>query len=244
MTHGSLLTSWQSRLAECQHDLANGHSRWPWLLQVQIRVLTFMVGRYAGAASSILDPLNGSKSLAGRDVFVRDLPSQPVLPKDAERIRSTLDTVHEARGETQTGPLTAGLPPEHPVVVTVVRNWNEAAYVRRLLQASNISANLQPVRRGVEVVVRYADLADSHDALRAQGIHPELAKPDVARFKRNAGLGLLGMAFGMVAALGVVAAVLEQGRAPSPSHVLQVTYVCTIVGGLLGLLCSVRAYSR
>lgn len=156
LSRDQLVADWQSRLAAAEEFASGAAPRAAWLRRVQVRLYRFLLSLYGagdwratGDLDSPLVEIVHDKSLVFDSPEVLPLAGKPA--KETGKIREVLKAVAGAQEQPLTvGPLVAGLPPQHWVVVAVVKSGVDPSRYVKMLRSRQFT---------VRVLTRGADLA-------------------------------------------------------------------------------------
>lgn len=238
MIHQGLVHQWRERLEACRQQLAAGRTSFPWLYQVQAHVLRFLLARFGSGPGSWSLPEQGERP--SRMAFrAGALPEKPAPAKSPERIRSTLDSVHDAAADlAKPGPLAAGIPADHLVTVACFSNYQRAYRFQKLLEEEGVESCRIPHTRGISVQVAARHLStgkriiQQHDLKTGRGERG----PNLERW------AVLGMVLGLM--LGVPTAVLIAVTTESAGPLLLTIPAMCLLGTIASLLlaCVIRTW--
>ncbi|HUY92304.1 MAG TPA: hypothetical protein VMV10_26420 [Pirellulales bacterium] len=166
-----VVAMWRARLAFWRERL---EARRPWVARAYVRVLSFLLARYAPEQKTTAGDATAGDSAAGGEAS--SLAEEP----DDERsrmafyeapavgagkparsvgaIRSMLETVRENQPQRErAGPLAAGLPGDEWIAVAAFYDPAEVERLRRMLGHAGIEVRVERFRRMQKALVRMAD---------------------------------------------------------------------------------------
>lgn len=169
LTRDQLVADWRRRLAAAEERAPDAAHRPAWLARVQLRLYRFLISLYGSGDWRTTDSLNsppvdivGDKSVVFDSPDVLPLAGKPA--KEQGKIREVLKAVATAQNQSFTaGPLVAGLPPEHWVVVAVVKCAVDPDRCVKILHSQQFKVRL--AHRGTEIAVE-VPAADHRAALK------------------------------------------------------------------------------
>lgn len=238
-----LFEEWQSRLAVWRQRLGENRPLRPWLAEVYVRVLSFMIARYAARDRADDGPQNdppvGLPTSGGESKMsfrATALPAAGKPPRSAAEMRSTLDAVRLGQGgSAELGPLAGGLSGEDLIQLASFRNRADAHCLQKSLREAQIDSEATRAANRVQVLVPVRDLRRAK--VVAERIAPMIESranrryASRSRFWARSGFAC-GFALGAVAA-GIAEAVYSN-LGPRPDWRLMV-FSGGCAAGLLGL---------
>jgi hypothetical protein len=207
-----------------------------------VRVLSFLLARYASDGDRDSAPAAGGGSLLGEEpaesgsrmpFYQAPATGGGRPPRSGAEIRGVLETVREQQPPRERGgPLVEGLAPDDWIALTAFYDPAEIARLRQMLAESGIPVRVERSRRMLQASVRVADIQRARPIVLEHGRE---ARDSSRRRKPHARAwaqigALCGFAFG---ANFMVLALWAAGMAPAGAA------ECLwlgLFGGMLGLL--------
>jgi hypothetical protein len=176
------------RLAAWRQRLDDGGTMQPWLARIYVRVLSFMVARYAPeSADDLSDDLLIAKSAAlddrpaaaetNMEFRVADSSASGKAPRSAADIRSVLQAVQQGQAPRRPdGPLAGGLSRDDAILVADFRSRADARHLQSQLEANGVTSKTVRTGSRFQVFVPFRDLekakpivASHAEAVRKEG---------------------------------------------------------------------------
>jgi len=164
LSRDRLVADWRCRLTAAEQPLSDATHRPAWFVRVQLRLYRFLLSLYGDGDWRTTDSIVSQQVevVAGEESVVFDAPD--VLPlagkpaKELGKIREVLKAVATAQDQPlSAGPLVAGLPPEHWVVVAVVKCAVDPVRCVELLHSQQFKVRLAHRGTGIAVEVPAVD---------------------------------------------------------------------------------------
>ena len=164
-TRQHLVEEWKANLATNAQDDIGRERRFGWFRQVYTRIYRFLISYYgegewrgSGEDDALLS--------TSRMPFVDYRPTTDgLVPKSAERIRATLDSIHDSNPRIATPGTTQGVGDDTWVVVAARKKLQAANAVHRRLAVCGIPARIQNRTTDIAIAVPHRDFSAALQAI-------------------------------------------------------------------------------
>lgn len=239
-----VVASWQAKLAFWRRRLEADRPLRPWLARMYVRVLSFLLARYASDEDRDSAPAaDDGGNLLGKEPaesgsrmpFYQAAATGGGRPaRSGAEIRGVLETVreHQPRRE-RGGPLVAGLAPDDWIALTAFYDPAEIERLKHMLAEAGIAVRVERSRRMWQALVRVADMERARPIMLEHGggaRDSSAGRKQYARAWPKVG-AMCGFAFG---ANFFMLAFRFAGMAPAGAAEY---FWLGLFGGMLGLLC-------
>ena len=173
-TRQQLVEEWKAKLAASEQTPAASNERFAWVRQIYTRIYRFLVSYYGDGEwrgdRDDSSPRANSQSTVSRMPFVECVPpSDGLLPKSPERIRATLESIHDSNPGIATAGTMGGVEVDSWVIVDAQKKSQYARVVHQRLVACGIETRLLHRTTDMAVVVRHEDFQDALAVVQAIG---------------------------------------------------------------------------
>lgn len=161
-TRHQLVEEWKAKCEASSQSPPERGTRFAWVRQIYSRIYRFLIssygtGNWRGAVDDS-DVSVDSRSITSRMPFVDHRPSAGgLVPKTGDRIRATLESIHNSNPGIVTAGKMSGVEDGSWVVVDARKKSEYARAVHRGLVAYGIEARLQNRATDTAVAVRHVD---------------------------------------------------------------------------------------
>lgn len=160
-----IIEVWRAKLAFWRERL---ESRRPWVARAYVRVLSFLLSRYAPQretpaddATDVGDDLPAEEPDVDRSrmaFYQAPAVGEGKPARTGDAIRGVLDTVRQNQPPREpVGPLALGLPSEDWIALASLHDKKQVERLRRMLEEAGIATRVERARRMQIVLVRAAD---------------------------------------------------------------------------------------
>jgi hypothetical protein len=163
-----VVASWQAKLAFWRRRLEADRPLRPWLARMYVRVLSFLLSRYASDGDRDSSPAADGGNLldeepaesGSRMTFYQAPATGGGRPaRSGAEIRGVLETVREHQPpRDRGGPLVEGLAPDDWIALTAFYDPAEIERLKRMLAEAGISVRVERSRRMRQALVHVADM--------------------------------------------------------------------------------------
>lgn len=216
----------------------------PWLARIYVRVLSFMVARYApDNADEEFDEEHGDRSAkpaaesiaaaSTMSFHAAELSGSGKAPRSPADIRSVLEAVQRGQApRTPDGPLARGLSLDDAILITDFRHRADARQLRKRLAADSVNAEIITSGNRFQVYVPFRDLEKAKPIVASHAA----AVRKASRYRRQADAAFwasAGFTFGCAAAI-VAALVIPAFIYSSPPDWGMAALLALSIGGPVG----------